>query len=95
MTKPQFPKGFHGIPRIAQEELSIYAFRLYGHYCRLDSEGEQEDIGTSAAHCRMSIGDVHRARHELFVKNYISIAENEDVTCLDDPWERSKAKFGE
>jgi len=63
------------IPHIADDELSLYEYRLYGHYCRISDGGHAcvERQRVTAQRCNMSAGMVYNARESLAAKGYIEL----------------------
>jgi len=63
------------IPHIADDELSLYEYRLYGHYCRISDGGHAcvERQRVTAQRCNMSASTVHEARESLAAKGYVEL----------------------
>lgn len=77
--------------------LSVYAYRLYGHFkrvCGASPDGRcWQNTRTLAEHCRMSVGQVSKAKQELIAYGLISIDKQphptkpaSDVVTLVDIW---------
>jgi len=64
------------IPNIVDDmNLSVYAYRLYGHLKRVTSSNCLCDQSTTilAECCNMSVGSITNAKQELLAKNLITI----------------------
>lgn len=72
-------KGFyHEIPNMADDDLDVYSYRLYGHFRRvIGNNGEycKESIRELAAACKMSTGKVSAARQDLKERGLIRIED--------------------
>ena len=95
--------NFHIVPNIADDELDLYEYRLYGHYVRVCGEQSaacHESTRATAAACGFSAGAVAQVRRRLAEKGYIRLHEAADlagqkrvvVELLDDDiWQRNGA----
>ena len=95
--------NFHIVPNIADDELDLYEYRLYGHYVRVCGEQSaacSESTRATAAACGFSVGAVAQVRRRLAEKGYIRLHETAEaggskrvtVELLDDEiWQRNSA----
>lgn len=95
---------YHEVPNMADDDLDIYSYRLYGHYRRvIGNNGSycDESIRELAATCGISTGKVSEARRDLEKKGLIRV---EDVpgpgrsiagsrVYLVDVWAQNAARY--
>ena len=93
---------FSIIPHLADDELDVYEYRLYGHYLRVCGQQNKpctEKTKTTAANLGISVGKVAEARQALAQKDYISIHEikrgqtGRTIITLLDIWPRNIARY--
>lgn len=91
------------MPHLADDELDLYEYRLYGHYLRVCGQQNKpcvEKTRTTAAAVGFSAGKVIETRRNLAERSYISIHEigsrtgpNRIIITLLDIWPRNIAKY--
>lgn len=88
------------IPNLIDEmELSVYAFRLYARLKRVAGDSGQcwESTRTLADACKMSVGQVCKAKQELSDAKLIRLERREhkktDLISIEDVWRHNFARF--
>ena len=69
-------KYFAQLPHLADDDLDMYEYRLYGHYVRVCGQGGgtcQETERTTYTHCGMGREKFRKARQTLIEKGFISV----------------------
>lgn len=94
---------FSIIPHLADDELDLYEYRLYGHYLRVCGQHNKpcvEKTRTTAAAVGFSPGKVIETRRSLAEKGYVAIHEISSRTGptriiinLLDIWPRNITKY--
>lgn len=94
------PYGYARIPHIADEELDVYEYRLYGHYKRRISEDKEntknkvvfESIETTSLCTGLSEAKIRQCRETLRKKGYITFESPRGKTVqivILDIWDRN------
>lgn len=105
MTDSGNHKGYyHEIPNMADDDLDVYSYRLYGHFRRvIGNNGEycEDSIRELAKICQMSVGKASSARRDLESRGLVrietvpgpggSIAGSR--VYLVDVWAENKARY--
>lgn len=97
-------KYFAMIPHLVDDlELSVYAYRLYGHLRRVVGESDDgrcwQSTGTLSERCRMSAGSVSKAKQELVDQGLIRVrleagrGTRYHVITIVDIWERNLGHY--
>jgi len=90
------------MPNLADDELDLYEYRLYGHYrrvCGANNRRCAEKTRTTAECLGISVGMVSQARKRLEEKGYIRIHETKHPSftrvsvSLRDVWPRNMLKY--
>lgn len=74
------PSYFSMMPHIADDDLDVYEYRLYGHYKRVGTCWES--VRTTAEKTKMSMGKVSATRDQLEHKGYITVEKRENNTYI-------------
>jgi hypothetical protein len=92
-------KYFAAIPHIADEDLDLYEYRLYGHYkhvCGENNKPCEETVRETAKVCRISHPKVIEARRGLVSKGYITAEQADSRSAisiaLTDVWAQNIAR---
>lgn len=96
---------YHEVPNMADDDLDVYSYRLYGHFKRvIGNNGAycDESVRELAAACKMSVGKASQARRDLEERGLIRIevisgpgasVAGSRVTLVD-VWAENAARYG-
>lgn len=99
------PKFYSRIPHLADDELDLYEYRLYGHYRRVANENGActEKNSTTAEKCGMSVSKLKTTRKSLAAKGYIKLDDKRKKLGTNEPdtvlveiapiWERNNVRY--
>lgn len=91
---------FAAIPHMADDDLNLYEYRLYGHYkrvCGEQNEPCEESVRATAKACGMSHPMIIKARRSLEDKGYIKTFQADQKSpieiTLNDLWPVNMARY--
>ena len=97
-------KYYSQIPHLIDDaDMSVYAYRLYGHIKRVVGQtGEcNQSTTTLARHCHMAMGSIKKAKEELAALGFIKIVVkkgkhgefDQHIITITDVWAENMAKY--
>ena len=97
-------KYYSQIPHLIDDaDISVYAYRLYGHIKRVCGQNGKcvQSTATMAKHCHMAMGSVKKAKGELAALGFIKIVVkkgghgefDQHIITVTDVWSENMAKY--